>query len=53
MIVTGVPVETDLKKFCVDRDLPVDDGALELREFPRFIEERRKLLRARLKEALR
>ncbi len=40
------------EKFCIDHDLPSDGGALDLLQFQKFIEVRRQLLRARLKEAL-
>ncbi|MGH9400889.1 MAG: DUF262 domain-containing protein [Terriglobia bacterium] len=40
------------EKFCIDHDLPSDSGALDLLQFQKFIEVRRQLLRARLKEAL-
>jgi hypothetical protein len=39
-------------KLCADHDLPDDDGALDVPEFARFVECRRKLLRERLKDAL-
>jgi hypothetical protein len=40
------------EKFCVNHDLPSEGGALDLLQFQKFIEVRRQLLRARLKEAL-
>jgi hypothetical protein len=41
-----------LAKFCVDRDLPEDRGALQFSRFHQFIEARRAVLHARLHEAL-
>ncbi|HUZ47824.1 MAG TPA: DUF262 domain-containing protein [Terriglobia bacterium] len=40
------------EKFCVNHDLPSEGGALDLLQFRKFIEVRRQLLRARLKESL-
>ena len=39
-------------KFCIDRDLPSGDEELSILQFRNFIEQRRKLLRERLKAAL-
>jgi len=44
--------KTTHEKFCVDRDLPSEDGSLGLLQFPGFIDVRLKLLRERLKKAL-
>ncbi len=44
--------KTTHAKFWIDRDLPSEDGALKLIQFPSFIEARRKLLGERLKKAL-
>jgi uncharacterized protein with ParB-like and HNH nuclease domain len=44
--------KTTVEKFCVDRDLPPSPPLLAFGNFRDFIESRRKLLHARLREAL-
>lgn len=44
--------KTTLAKFCLDRDLPPDYALLEFAHFREFIQERRALLRTRLRQTL-
>ena len=44
--------QTTPEKFCIDRDLPTSTIALEFAKFREFIDARRKLLQARLRQAL-
>lgn len=45
--------KTPLEKFCCDRDLPQKQEDLEFSNFRHFVAERRRVLRERLKEALK